>query len=138
MRRTFILRIGSFTPPKEDSTIPSFCPAWKEYGILPRTIDVFHDGSVLLVDAPGHLPGHLNILARVEESKFVYLAGDACHDRHLLRGEKSHVCCIHIDKAEAEKTIDMVRGLEEQGVEVIFAHDIEWEENPENRERFFH
>ncbi|KAJ5703010.1 hypothetical protein N7488_010558 [Penicillium malachiteum] len=132
---------------KTDSAVPSFSPAWKEYGILPRTIDIFHDGSVLLVDAPGHLPGHLNILARVEEGKFVYLAGDTCHDRRLLRGEKSisewldeggHVCCIHINKEEAEKTIEMVRGLEEQGVEVIFAHDIEWEENPENPERFFH
>ena len=129
-----------------EGTVPNFEQQWKPYGILPRTIDVFQDGSVLLVDAPGHLPGHMNLLARTGPNGFVYLAGDTCHDRRLVRGEKSIsewldeqglICCIHIDKAEAEKTIERVRRLEEQGVEVVFAHDVEWEENLENRKRFF-
>ena len=47
-----------------EGTVPNFEQQWKPYGILPRTIDVFQDGSVLLVDAPGHLPGHMNLLAR--------------------------------------------------------------------------
>lgn len=138
------------TESKRDSpvegTVPNFEQQWKPDGILPRTIDVFQDGSVLLVDAPGHLPGHMNLLARVGSERYVYLAGDTCHGRRLVRGEKGisewldeegHVCCIHVDKVEAERTIGRVRRLEEMGVEVIFAHDVEWEEDLRNRGRFF-
>ena len=124
----------------------NFSQQWKPYGILPRTLDLFNDGSIFLVDAPGHLPGHINLLIRLSPSKSIYLAGDACHDRRILRKERDigewkdhegHICCIHSDKKGAEKTIDLIRQLEGEGVEVIFAHDVEWEENLENKERFF-
>lgn len=76
----------------------------------------------------------------------MYLGGDACHDRRLLTGEKEIgtwtdaegvVCCIHADREAAESTIERIRGLEERGVEVVFAHDVEWEDDPGNRGRFF-
>lgn len=91
------------------------------------------------MDAPGHLPGHTNLLARTE-SGWVYLAADSCHDRRILRKEKEigewtdengRSCCIHYDRAKAEETIEMIRGLEAKGVEIIFANDEEWEKrNP--------
>jgi glyoxylase-like metal-dependent hydrolase (beta-lactamase superfamily II) len=120
--------------------------AWKPYKHLPHTLDIFNDGSVLIVDAPGHLAGHVNILAQVSDTHSVYLGGDACHDRRLLTGEKEigewydvhgHVCCIHADRKQAEETISRIRQLESEGVEIIFAHDVDWENAPENRARFF-
>jgi glyoxylase-like metal-dependent hydrolase (beta-lactamase superfamily II) len=120
--------------------------SWNASGILPQTLDVFSDGSLLIVNAPGHLPGHINLLARCSNDHQVYMAGDACHDRRLLTGEKSigewddahgHTCCIHADRKEAEKTIERIRILEKDGVEIIFAHDIEWERDPSNKSRFF-
>lgn len=126
--------------------IPNFNQSWEHRGSLPRTMDIFQDGSVLLVDAPGHLPGHMNILARTGPDKYVYLAGDACHDRRIMTREREigewhdehgHICCIHADRKEAERTIERIKQLESEGVEVIFAHDVEWEQNPENQERFF-
>jgi glyoxylase-like metal-dependent hydrolase (beta-lactamase superfamily II) len=119
---------------------------WRANGTLPQTLDVFGDGSLLIVNAPGHLPGHINLLARCSNSHRVYMAGDACHDRRLLTGEKSigewedahgHVCCIHADRKQAEETIERIRNLEQEGVEIIFAHDIEWENDPANSARFF-
>lgn len=123
---------------------------WKPLGNLPRTIDLFRDGSLYIVDAPGHLPGHINLLARTETGdggqKWIYLAGDACHDRRILRKEREigkwmdaqrHVCCIHADPAKAEETIDRIRALENDGVEVILAHDIDWESDKNNWQRFF-
>lgn len=119
---------------------------WKPHGHLPHTLDVFGDGSLLIVDAPGHLPGHVNILAQISATHSVYLGGDACHDRRLLTGEKQigewddaegHVCCIHADRKGAEETIQRIRQLENEGVEIIFAHDVEWENDPANRSRFF-
>ena len=124
---------------------PDFCQRWVPHGNLPRVLDIFQDGSVLIVDAPGHLPGHINILAKTAPGRSVYLAGDACHDRRIMRKEREigewqdaegHICCIHGDKKLAEQTIERIRELEQQGVEVIFAHDIEWEEKPDNRFRF--
>jgi glyoxylase-like metal-dependent hydrolase (beta-lactamase superfamily II) len=123
-----------------------FDRSWTSYGHLPRVLDVFGDLSLLIVDAPGHLPGHINILARTGPTTSVYLAGDACHDRRIMRKERAigewhdaegHICCIHGDKKVAEQTIDRIRELEANGVEVIFAHDVEWEENERNKGRFF-
>lgn len=119
---------------------------WQPHGILPHTLDLFGDGSLLIVNAPGHLQGHINILVRTSSSpdRYIYLAGDACHDRRLLTGEKEigewvdaggRGCCIHVDRDEAGRTIERIRKLEEGGVEVVFAHDGEWES--ENQRRFW-
>ena len=120
--------------------------AWKPYKHLPHTLDIFNDGSVLIVDAPGHLAGHVNVLAQVSDTHSVYLGGDACHDRRLLTGEKEigewndahgHICCIHADRKQAEETIRRIKQLESEGVETIFAHDVEWENVHANKARFF-
>ncbi|KAK4947410.1 hypothetical protein LTR10_013778 [Elasticomyces elasticus] len=124
---------------------PDFFQEWTPHGNLPRVLDLFHDGSLYIVDAPGHLPGHINILAKTGPMSRVYLAGDACHDRRIMRNERKigewlddhgHICCIHADKKLAEQTIGRIQQLESDGVEVIFAHDFEWEEDVKNQSRF--
>jgi hypothetical protein len=125
---------------------PDFYQPWQSHHTLNRIMDIFHDGSVLIADAPGHLPGHINILARTGIDERVYMAGDACHDRRIMRNERrigewadadGHICCIHANKEDAEQTIDRIRRLEKEGTEVIFAHDVEWEEDARNKGRFF-
>lgn len=123
---------------------------WRPLAHFPAAIDVFADGSVYIVNAPGHLQGHVNLLVRTGPSRWVYLAGDACHDRRILRGEVQiaewkdaggHSFCIHVDRPEAERTLQRIREVEamQDGaqVEVILAHDVEWIEKKENRERFW-
>ena len=109
-------------------------------------MDIFLDGSLYIVDAPGHLPGHINLLARTSPNSYVYLAGDACHDRRIMRKEKQIgtwedaegiTCCIHANRVKAEETIKRIGELEERGVEVIFAHDVEWEQDSKNEGRFW-
>ncbi|KAK0642144.1 beta-lactamase-like protein, partial [Cercophora newfieldiana] len=72
---------------------------WKIVDIGPsKAIDYFEDGSFYLLDAPGHVVGHVCALARVtsslgviapgkthEEDSFVLLAGDAIHHPGELR-----------------------------------------------------
>jgi glyoxylase-like metal-dependent hydrolase (beta-lactamase superfamily II) len=123
---------------------------WRTIDGSPPVLDVFSDASLYIVDAPGHLPGHINLLVRVEDedregqTRWVYLAGDACHDRRILRGEKEigewedasgHRCCIHAHRKKAEETIARIRALQENGVEVIFSHDVEWEADEGKRGR---
>ncbi|KAI0427125.1 hypothetical protein F5Y09DRAFT_333610 [Xylaria sp. FL1042] len=62
--------------------------SWQPFSGFPRTIDFFGDGSVYVIDSPGHIHGHVNLLARVGEKKYVYLGGDCCHDTRILSGEK--------------------------------------------------
>jgi glyoxylase-like metal-dependent hydrolase (beta-lactamase superfamily II) len=102
-------------------------PPWRALGdSLPHTIDLFGDGSLYIVHAPGHLPGHINVLARTSATKSVYLAGDACHDMRLFN----------------EETIGRIRRLAHEGpdggeVEVVFAHSPEWEEKAKEKGRFW-
>jgi glyoxylase-like metal-dependent hydrolase (beta-lactamase superfamily II) len=119
---------------------------WEKLGPLPNVIDVFSDGSVYLVDSPGHLDGHLNLLARLGPRKLLYLAGDACHDRRIMRGEleigmwtnlHGEQCCIHVDKEATLRTIELIVRLEKMGVEVVLAHDSEWLNEERNKKRFW-
>ncbi|KAB5533519.1 beta-lactamase-like protein [Coniochaeta sp. 2T2.1] len=142
--------------PKATSSISSspFSTPWHPLNDLPAVLDVFNDNTVYVVNAPGHLPGHINLLIRSQDPSsfptpgkgWIYLAGDACHDRRILRKEREigewddvhgRRCCIHADRKGAEETIERIRALEERGVEVIFAHDVEWESDARNRGRFF-
>lgn len=110
--------------------------AWKALGPLPRTLDLFGDGSVYVIDTPGHLPGHVNLLCRIGPDKWVTLCGDAYHDVRLLNGEREigtwqsdtgHTLCIHLDRAAAEESIKRLRVLKDLGnVELIAAHDDGW------------
>lgn len=132
----------------KETSGPDFHQPWTTNPFNLPSIDLFHDGTVYIVHAPGHLPGHINLLVKTgpEPTNWVYLAGDACHDRRIVRREREigewvdddgRVCCIHADRKMAEQTIERIRGLEEQGVEVIFAHDVEWEDDARNKSRFF-
>ena len=119
--------------------------------LLPQTLDLFGDGSVYVVNAPGHLQGHVNLLVSpsmgpspsADRPQQIYLAGDALHDVRLLTNEKSigtwineqgRECCIHVDREKAAETIGRIRALKEEvGMEVVFAHDGAWERENEGR-----
>lgn len=46
-----------------------------------NAVDYFSDGSLYLLDSPGHAVGHICALARVTTSPdtFIFMGGDACH-----------------------------------------------------------
>ena len=137
---------GTMMP--DESKRPWF---WQPCGPFPDAIDLFADRSVYVINAPGHLPGHLNLLCRTGPKKWVYLAGDTCHDIRILRGEKEigtwtddtsgKQFCIHMDPETARKSINRIRKLQQvaketgQEVEVILAHDDIW--LSKNKSRMF-
>lgn len=132
---------------KLSADIPADKWSWKPLDSLPHTVDFFGDGSLYVVDSPGHLYGHVNLLARVGEQRYVYLGGDCCHDPRILSGEKGIALyddgrggmrSVHVHTGVARKTLDcideFVKG-ENAGVEVVVAHDGAWREK--NRHRFW-
>ncbi|KAF2010791.1 Metallo-hydrolase/oxidoreductase [Aaosphaeria arxii CBS 175.79] len=128
---------------------------WRPLGEFPAVVDFYGDGSVYIVDAPGHLFGHVNILARTGPKKWVYLGGDCCHDPRILTGDKGialyddgkgGVRSVHADTGVAETTVKRIAKLLKAGkvreegngevdVEVVVAHDKEWRER--NSDRFY-
>ena len=91
--------------------------------------------TCFIVHAPGHLPGHINLLCRVDDpsketadgARWVYLAGDACHDIRLFTGERDiatwldaegRACCIHADREMTKETLRRMRQAHEEGFEL--------------------
>ncbi|KAF2871632.1 beta-lactamase-like protein [Massariosphaeria phaeospora] len=129
--------------------------AWTPLAGFPAVVDFYGDGSVYVVDAPGHLVGHVNVLARTAPGKWVYLGGDCCHDARILSGEKGIALygdgrgglrSVHADTEVAAGTVARIARLMKQGrvreeggrevrVEVVVAHDGVWREG--NRGRFW-
>jgi len=111
---------------------------WEPVGPFERGLDYFGDGSLYLIDAVGHLQGHLNALVRNSaDDSWVFLAGDSVHDCRILRGEKEIAdyydeargirICAHVDKAQAEDHLRRIVDLKrDPKVEVILSHDDEW------------
>ena len=106
---------------------------WKLIGPFPRALDFFDDGSLFIIDAPGHLPGHINILARTSpDGGWIYLAGDSAHHWNLITLESTIAVgqsgflhgCAHDDKDAAEAHIRRINQLTKiPRVRVLLAHD---------------
>ncbi|CAM1506336.1 Fc.00g059770.m01.CDS01 [Cosmosporella sp. VM-42] len=105
---------------------------WVPIGPFERAYDYFGDGSFYLLDAPGHMPGHLGALAQTGEDEWVFMGGDCCHHRALLVGARPVSVTVgpngtpsfHKDPPTAISTIEKVRILERGGnVFVALAHD---------------
>ena len=124
---------------------------WEPLSGFPNALDFFGDGSMYIIDSPGHLYGHVNLLARVSKHKYVYLGGDCCHDPRILSGEKGIAMyedgrgglrSVHVDTGIARRSLDTIgQFIQEKSdgreveVEVIVAHDKIWMER--NRHRFW-
>jgi N-acyl homoserine lactone hydrolase len=104
--------------------------AMYDYGALERadvrTItddhDVFGDGSVLILQAPGHTIGHTVLLVRLAEAGPVLLSGDLWH----LVESRIHrrVPTFNIDRAETLASMDKVEALVASArARVIVQHD---------------
>ncbi len=65
-------------------TVDFHDPAAHPHGPFERAIDLFGDGSITLLDTPGHSAGHLSVLARLREREAL-IAGDAIYTIATLR-----------------------------------------------------
>ncbi|KAF7798134.1 hypothetical protein EIP86_009349 [Pleurotus ostreatoroseus] len=104
------------------------------FGPFACAVDLYGDGSFYLVDAPGHLPGHLIAAARVAPGAFVFLGGDACHNRACYappEGEEPRVVAafIHDSPEAARDTVGRLRRLERayENAVIVLAHERERE-----------
>ena len=71
--------------------------------------DVFSDGSVTMIDLPGHTPGHHGLLVRLAKTGPVLLSGDVAHFQDNL--DTNGVPPFNVDRANSLASMDRFRKL---------------------------
>lgn len=109
------------------ANITSF--SFKDTGIGPvgKSYDLFGDGTVVLVNTPGHSHGHTSVIVKNDE-KFIVVAGDCVYTRDSW--EKMLLPGFTVDKKSAKKSIEWINELlrNDNCIAVLANHDSEIEE----------
>jgi glyoxylase-like metal-dependent hydrolase (beta-lactamase superfamily II) len=98
---------------------------------FPRSVDLFGDGSVTLLDAEGHTPGHCGVLVRSGDESIVHAGDTFVHARELdgeeelPLGVRLYRSILHEDKAAVARSLARFRALrrEHPRVRLVNAHD---------------
>ncbi len=113
------------TPPMSGANVKGFAE-WiaekRKVEPLSADKDVFGDGSVLVLRAPGHTPGHSMLLVRLKEKGPVLLSGDAVHFHENY--EHDGVPGFNVDRAQTLASIQRMKEIEKNlKATVIIQHD---------------
>ena len=91
-----------------------------------RSHDVFGDGTVLVVDLPGHTPGHVGVLLTLASDRRVLLAGDAVWNAAQARLVRQKAplpgAMVDFDRDEAYRSVMRLHRLD-PSVTLLPAHD---------------
>ena len=87
--------------------------------------DVFGDGRVRVISAPGHTPGHQVLFIDLANSGPVLLSGDLYH--FALSRKERRVPTFNVDAEETLRSMDRVEAfLVENGAELWIEHELAW------------
>jgi glyoxylase-like metal-dependent hydrolase (beta-lactamase superfamily II) len=83
---------------------------------------VFGDGSVRIIQAPGHTAGHTVLLVRLPEAGAILLSGDLWHLVESRRFRRQPL--FNTDRAQTLASMDKVEALvAAEGARVVIQHD---------------
>lgn len=99
--------------------------------LVEEDLDLFDDGTLRLLETPGHSAGHMSLLLELEQSGPVLLTADACDARAQWEGREPPRALFSPE--QAERSLQRLRELaEETGALVVFGHDArEWARLPD-------
>lgn len=113
----------------EEVTVPGFDPSLysnlkdAERILIDGDHDVFGDGRVRVISAPGHTPGHQVLFIDLENSGPVVLSGDLYH--LAISRQDKRVPIFNFDKAMTLASMDHVEALvEETGATFWIEHEL--------------
>lgn len=88
-----------------------------------RDLDIFGDGSVVAYFLPGHTPGHMALLVRLQSGP-VLLSGDVVHGHDTLALKA--VPTFNADRAQSIASMERFEKLaKETGAKVIVQHELQ-------------
>jgi len=89
---------------------------------LPLDKDVFGDGTVMVLNTPGHTPGHHSLMVKLPQTGNVLLTGDLAHFRENY--ENNGVPSFNVNRAETVASIDRFKKIASNlKATVIIQHD---------------
>jgi N-acyl homoserine lactone hydrolase len=89
---------------------------------LPGDKDVFGDGSVIMLNTPGHTPGHHSLLVKLRDKGHVLITGDLAHFRENF--DSNGVPTFNTSRAETLASLDRFKQLAKNlHATVIIQHD---------------
>lgn len=115
--------------PTDDSETDAAASAFIGFAALERQeftgeLDVFGDGSVIIIPTPGHTPGHTALLVNLPEMGPVMLTGDLYHRRESR--ELKRVPSFNSGANETIASMDLFEArAAELGARVIIQHDFD-------------
>ena len=84
--------------------------------------DVFGDGSVVMLDMPGHTPGHHSLLVKLKEKGNVLLTGDQAHFRENY--DSNGVPTFNFNRADTIASFERFKQIAKNlNATVIIQHD---------------
>ena len=84
--------------------------------------DVFGDGSVIMLNTPGHTPGHHSLLVKLKDKGNVLISGDLAHFRENY--DSNGVPTFNTSRAETLASLDRFKQLATNlNATVIIQHD---------------
>lgn len=100
----------------------------RPYLNFPATYDVFGDGSMVLVDLPGHAPGLMGMFLNLPSGRRFLLSGDAFYFPESLekKAPKSKLMRTLVSEGpEADETLERLYLLarDEPDLEIVSSHD---------------
>ena len=84
--------------------------------------DVFGDQSVVMLDLPGHTPGHHGLLVKLTKAGPVLLSGDLAHFRENYVSDG--VPSFNVDRAQSLASLNRFKGIEKNlRATVVIQHE---------------
>ena len=114
------------TDPKSTAVAPATFANWTTGGGKVEPVvgdkDVFGDGTVVMLNMPGHTPGHHSLLVRLKEMGNVLITGDLAHFRENYTSDG--VPTFNTDRAATVASLDRFKKLAANlKATVIIQHD---------------
>ena len=86
--------------------------------------DVFGDQSVIVIDTPGHTPGHQSVLVRTSSGQNLILAQDACYTLENMMADIPPGLAFDIPSAMV--SIHHFKAMTVLGAQLVPPHDPDW------------
>jgi len=110
-------------PPRERMRLVDFEADGVPYGPFDRTVDLLGDGSIRLVYTPGHTPGHMSALVRLDDGDSAMVVGDAAYTLHSI--EEGVLPLLTADDGQSVRSLRALKSFAEQNPQavVVPTHD---------------
>ena len=90
--------------------------------LIDGDLDVFGDGSVILISTPGHTPGSQSLMVHLANSGYIVLSGDVVHLEENFA--KNIVPALNVDRAQSLASMQRIRDImQKYNAKLFINHD---------------